>query len=56
MKGESGKNILWLGGVIALVVQDLNSNILLEKYYVHNIFTINIKWQIVTGYYYWVRK
>ena len=27
-----------------------------EKCYVYNIFTTNFKWQVVTGYYCWVKK
>ena len=27
-----------------------------EKWYVHTIFTTNPKWQVVTGYYCWIKK
>ena len=27
-----------------------------EKWYVHNIFTINLKWQVVTDCYCWGKK
>ena len=28
----------------------------IEKWYVDDIFTINYRWQVITGYYYWGKK
>ena len=29
---------------------------MIRSQYFHNIFTINLKWQVVTGYYCWGKK